>query len=191
MQSRMTSAEGGWDEALAIECALADRTAFAPLYDRYAGRILQYLLTRCESQDEAADLTQIVFLRAIEALPSLRRRCTGSFAAWLFRIAHNTASDARRRRRPTVPWDHVPESLLLYPGPSPEGAAVQTEVLNVLRMMVSKLSPDRQEVVALHFAAELSVTEIATALGKSEAAVRKQLVRTIHALQEDFDAYGL
>jgi RNA polymerase sigma-70 factor (ECF subfamily) len=182
--------EDGWDELAVLERALADRTAFAPLYERYSRRIFQYLLTRCDSPDDAADLMQVVFLRALEALPSLRQRQPGSFAAWLFRIAHNTATDSRRRRRPTIPWEHVPEIVLFYPGPGPEAATVQRETLNVLRMMVSEQSRERQELLALRFAGELSVAEIAAIVGKKEAAVRKQLLRTIHALQERFDAYG-
>jgi RNA polymerase sigma-70 factor (ECF subfamily) len=179
------------DESEVIDRALLDRAAFAPLYHRYARRVFQYLLARCDSPDDAADLVQLVFLRAMEALPRLRTRHRGSFAAWLFRIAHNTAADARRYSRPTVPWDHVPEMLLLYPGPSPEAAAVQRDDLNTLRMVIAELDEAKQELLALRFAGELSIAEIALTVGKSEAAVRKQLVRTVHNLQEQFHSYGL
>lgn len=180
-----------WDECEVIDRALLDRAAFAALYHRYARRVYQYLLTRCDSPDDAADLVQLVFLRAMEALPRLRRRERGSFAAWLFRIAHNTAADARRYARPTVPWDHVPEALLLYPGPGPEAAVIQREDLNTLRMVIAELDEAKQELLALRFAGELSIAEIASIVGKSEAAVRKQLVRTVHTLQEQFHRYGL
>ena len=44
-----------------------------------------------------------------------------------------------------------------------------------------------RELVILRFAAELTVREIAQTIGKSEAATRKQLTRTINALKEQYD----
>jgi RNA polymerase sigma-70 factor (ECF subfamily) len=193
MYARVTEwpANAADDEQTLVDRALADRTAFAAIYTRYVSRVFQYLLTYADSPDDAADLTQIVFLRAFESLPTWRRHRGGTFAGWLFRIAHNAAIDAYRRRRRTLPWDHLPEYALTARGPQPETAAVQHEALNRLRVLVAELSVEKQEMLALRFAAGLTVAETAVALHKSEAAVRKQLNRTVRALKEQFDDYGL
>src|SRR5579875_2591933 len=93
--------DAGADEAL-VRRAQADAVAFAPLYERYLPRVYRYLYARTHDPDDAADLTQTVFVRALAGLPAYRPRGL-PFAAWLFRIARNVATDAHRRRdrRPT------------------------------------------------------------------------------------------
>ncbi|HLJ80281.1 MAG TPA: sigma factor, partial [Ktedonobacterales bacterium] len=99
------------DEAALIQAAQRDLAAFGPLYARYVDRIYTYLCTRMGSvrSDDAADLTQQVFLRALDALPRYQPRDGVSVAAWLFRIARNAATDWQRRLRPTLSWEAVPE----------------------------------------------------------------------------------
>src|SRR4051812_35888267 len=90
------------DEAALVRAAAADASAFAALYERYVARVYRFVRPRCASSDEAADLTQQVFVKVAEALPGYRERGV-PFVAWLFRIARNTTIDHARRRRPAVP----------------------------------------------------------------------------------------
>ena len=53
--------------------------------------------------------------------------------------------------------------------------------------MVSQLTPERQELLALRFAAGLTAREIAPLVGRSEAAVKQQFARTLQSLRK---AYG-
>src|SRR5205814_8542060 len=57
----------------------------------------------------SAVLTQQICLKMAQALPLNRERCA-PFAAWLFRLARNTAIDHARRQRPTVPWDPLTQA---------------------------------------------------------------------------------
>ncbi|HEY7416489.1 MAG TPA: sigma factor, partial [Ktedonobacteraceae bacterium] len=72
-------------EAALIEAAKTNPAAFEPLYQRYKGRVYRYLFFRLRHEEDAADLTQQVFLKALSALPGYRIRNI-PFAAWLFRI---------------------------------------------------------------------------------------------------------
>lgn len=83
----------------------AQPAAFAMLYHRYFERIHAYLRSRTGDAEDAADLTQQVFLQALDALPRYRHGRV-PFAAWLFRIAHNVAIDHHRRRRHAHPGQH-------------------------------------------------------------------------------------
>jgi RNA polymerase sigma-70 factor (ECF subfamily) len=141
------------------------------------------MLSRCASRDEAADLTQIVFTRAYDNLSHYSPR-RAPFAAWLFRIAHNAAADAHRRRRTTVSWDGLPEALTATNGALPDAIAEKRERLARLRALLERIAPDKRELLALRFASDLSSREIAAVVGKSEAAVKKQLTRTIAQLKE-------
>lgn len=169
------------DEPALIERARVDSDAFAQLYRRYVDRVFRYLRTYTENEDDAADLTQHVFLRVLEALPGYRNE-GAPFGAWLFRIARNAATDAFRRRRRVLPWDHVPPELHSLSASDPEAASLQREALN--QVLVSRLEPEKQELLALRFAGGLSSREIASVVGRSPAAVQKELVSIMLGLKE-------
>ena len=174
------------DEAAWIQAARTDSEAFAPLYFRYRDQVYAYVRTRTTDPADAEDLTQQVFLRALDALPRYRER-GAPFVAWLFRIARNTLTDHYRRRRSTVAWDLVPEILQPTAAHDLEEDAIQREAVDALRVLVRALDADTRELLALRFGARLTVGEIAAVLGKGEAATRKKLARTLHALADQLE----
>jgi RNA polymerase sigma-70 factor (ECF subfamily) len=143
------------------------------------------MLTYATTIEDAADLTQYVFVKVLEALPSYRHGST-PLSAWLFRIARNAAIDAYRRQRRVLPWDHLPEDMGSWPAEGPESASLHADDLNRLRILVAQLDQNKQELLALRFAADLTLVEIAALLGKRESAVQKQLSRIIQRLKEQF-----
>jgi len=180
-------AEAAESEATAddvlVAAALEQPDNFGILYERYLPRIYRYMLSRMGSPDDAADLTQIAFTRAFDGLAGYRSN-RAPFSAWLFRIARNTATDAHRRRRPTVSWGGLPEALTAADGAGPEAIAQKRERLAHLRILLQQMDPTKRELLALRFAGDLSSREIAAVTGRSEAAVKKQLTRTIAKLKE-------
>jgi RNA polymerase sigma-70 factor (ECF subfamily) len=175
-----------WDELALVGAARDDPAAFGVLYELHVDRIYAYLRTRTGTPEDAADLTQQVFLRALRALPRYRDRKL-PFAAWLFRIARNSAINFHRDRRASVTWDLLPEALQ----PSSEGdlsaRLVRGEDLNRLRVLLSILPADTRELLALRFAAGLTVPQIAAVIGAGEAATRMRLSRAVRSLKEQYD----
>ena len=173
------------DEADVLAAAGGDQVAFTRLYSFYMPPVYRYVRTRVATAEDAADLTQQVFLSVYRKLPEYRPGPSG-FAAWLFRIARNAAIDASRRNRQAVSWDAVPESLVpaaLEAGP--ESSAVSAEAVVRVRSVISALSQHKQELLALHFAAGLSSRQVAAVTGKNEPAVKKQIWRLIQQLREE------
>jgi RNA polymerase sigma-70 factor (ECF subfamily) len=163
--------------------AVNDSGAFGELYARHRRAVFRYLLNYCASVEDASDLTQHVFLRAFEKLPRYEPRGL-PFLAWLIRIARNAAADSFRRQRKVLPWGHV-EADSFAAGPyDPEAYCERLESLNELRVLIGRLSPDKQEYLALRFAGGLTSGEIARLVGKSEAAVQRNLSRTLQWLKE-------
>lgn len=176
----------GEDEASLIAAAQADPRAFDGLYRRYMTRVFRYARAHAASDEDAADITQQIFLRALDALPRYRQG-SAPFGAWLFRIARNASVDAHRRRRAQpVTWDTLPEALHPHASQEPEPAYLRAEALDRLRELVARLSVEQRELLALRFAARLSSAEIATVVGKSPAAVKRQLTRILSALKEQY-----
>jgi RNA polymerase sigma-70 factor (ECF subfamily) len=166
----------------AVLAAQADAEAFAVLYERYATRVYRYLRPRASNDQEAADITQQVFLKAMTSLHRFRPS-RAPFSAWLFRIARNVATDAYRRRRPTL---SLSAAAALESGDDPEEAAVRADRIRRLEAQLARLNEASRELLALRFGASLSSREIAAVVGKSEAAVKKQLTRIISSLKEHY-----
>jgi RNA polymerase sigma-70 factor, ECF subfamily len=177
--------DDGPDDAALVQAVRVDPAAFAPLYERYRDRVYWYLRTRTASADDAADLLQQVFLQALDRIDQYKPK-QGPFVAWLFGIARHVSSNHNRRRRPTVPWDLVPEVLRPISNDDPESHALHNESLARLSDIFASLDRDRRELLVLRYVVGLSFAEIGPIVGKSEAATRQQVSRLLRALKEHY-----
>ena len=171
------------DEALVAEARVRPE-AFGLLYQRHVAPVYRYVRTRTASDEEAADITQSVFIKAMASLD--RFRPGSPFSAWLFRIARNASTDAYRRRRKLVGLESLPEPVLESMADSPEDVVLKQERLRRLRTLVARLDGDKQEMLALRFGAGLTLREIADVVGKREGAIKKQMSRVMAALKEQY-----
>jgi RNA polymerase sigma-70 factor, ECF subfamily len=172
------------DEATTISAAQVDPTAFDALYRRYLEPVYRYVRIQVPHLEDAADLTQQIFLQALDALPTYQARGL-PFAAWLFRIARNAVIDSYRRRKGgAVSFELLPEDLHPVAGnDDPLTLVLEREREQRLHALVRALPPHKQELLLLRFAGQLSSSEIALVVGRSPAAVQKQLTRILLELK--------
>ena len=169
------------DVAETIRRARADPAAFGELYDAYFARVYGYVAARLGSRPQAEDVVADTFVRALGALPRFEYRGPGSFAAWLFRIAHNRVLMEYRLDRHPVALESDAQAALV--DQSPEAAFEQAEEAEVIRRLIRTLSPRRQEVVTLRFFGGLRNREIAEVLGLDEHTVASHLCRALDELR--------
>jgi RNA polymerase sigma-70 factor (ECF subfamily) len=172
-------------DAALVRQACDEPALFAPLYRRYRDRIYWYVRTRVHSDEDAADLTQQVFLQALDRLSQYRER-KGTFAAWLFGIARHTAASSHRRPR-SATWDYLPEAEHATEREATEVDAIRRESITRVTHLVGSLPAAKRELIILRFVAGLTIPEIASVIGKSAEATRKELQRTLHTLKEHYD----
>ena len=162
------------EEDLVRRAQKRDPEAFSELYEVHFDRVYRYMFLRVRNQADAEDLTQQVFLKALEHIGSYRYRGM-PFAAWLFRIAHNQVVDhwkkKSREKSRMLPLDQVDEAKVA----DHDDPALLTERKADVEMVAAAcqaLSDGQREVISLRFGGGLSVAETAKAMGKSEGAVK-------------------
>jgi RNA polymerase sigma-70 factor (ECF subfamily) len=167
------------EESLIRRAQQRDQVALTQLYEDNFDRIYRYCAIKIGDRTEAEDMTQQVFLNAIKSLPSYKFKGM-PFSSWLYRIAHNQIVDYLRKksRRAMVPID---ETVAADDDPREE-----TEIklqMEELAEATKKLTAAQREVISLRFAAELSIAEVARAMGKSEGAIKALQHSAIAALR--------
>ena len=174
------------DDDLA-ERAKSSSDAFGVLYDRHLRRIYNYVYYRIGQKAEAEDLTERVFMQALESLPRYQHR-GAPFSAWLFRIAHNLVANWHRDtgRRPQSPLEDAGERE--DQRADPFGDALSSEEQQELRDAVKRLPADRQMLLQMKFVEERSNLDIAQQMGRTEGAVKALLHRTLVTLRSELTA---
>jgi len=155
--------------------------ALTQIYEENFDRIYRYIVLKIGDRTEAEDMTQQVFLNVIKSISSYKFQGM-PFSSWLYRIAHNQIVDFLRKKskRPTVPIDETVTAV----GDDPEHVALGVIAIEEVAVAAKRLTASQQEVISLRFAAELSVAEVASVMGKSEGAVKALQHSAIVALRK-------
>jgi RNA polymerase sigma factor (sigma-70 family) len=155
--------------------------ALEAIYREHVGTVYGFFCYAVD-RDAAEDLTAATFERVVRSWgrfdPSRARVET-----WIFAIARNVLIDHTRRQRhrsgPSL--DEHPEIMdTIVRVDDPLTQAVGTEAI---RGWLSGLRPREREVLALRYCADLSVREIATCLGTTEANVHQISSRALRRLR--------
>lgn len=172
------------EHQLILQAQQGSKEAVSRLYQAYAQPIFRYISYRVESDAIAEDLTSDVFLRMVQGLS--RYQDTGApFGAWLFRIAATRVADHYRQKRRTT----SSEILDNYPSTDtdPDIKLELQEERALLRRALQGLPDNYQNLIILRFIQQLSHTEVAAILNKSESAVRVMQHRAIKALTKQLE----
>ena len=158
-----------------------DEEAFGALYRAHVGRVHALCLRLAGDAHAAADLTQDVFVRAWEGLPTFRGE--SAFATWLHRLAVNVFLGQRRaegRREDRVLSASEPERLeRAAPPPAPR----QGDTLD-LEAAVARLPEGARVVFVLHDIEGYQHDEIGRMTGIATGTSKAQLFRARRLLRE-------
>jgi len=161
-----------------IEASQRRPRRFAKLYERYFDRVYAFALTRTGDRMAAEDVTAETFRQAFENLWRFEWRGV-PFSAWLFRIAANATTDHLKRvsrEQPLAPGSPTQDN-------SWEARLIQVETQARLFQLVERLPKDQRHVIAMRFGQEKSVREVATAMRRTEGAVKLLQYRAMQTLR--------
>ena len=167
-------------ERLVAEARSGDEWAFGMIFDHYHEAVYRFIASRVHRPSDAEDLTQLVFVKALEALPRYESRGV-PFGGWRFRLARNAVIDFVRTRHEHAELETVAERA--HGDAGPDEIAVIRQELNAVGAALATLTDEQRETIALRFFAGLSAREAAEAMGKQEGTVRGLQFRAIGALR--------
>jgi RNA polymerase sigma-70 factor (ECF subfamily) len=163
-----------------------DPGAISELYDRYARLILRYIYLRVGEHELAQDLTQEVFIKVIYGIERFEYRDEKSFLGWLYTIAANVLHSHQRRRRPISTSFDLQDDLVDQR--SQDNARTITDRV-ALQQAIEQLTKDQQQVLTLRFFADMSNSEIAGILRRTEGAIKALQHRALQSLQRILKSY--
>ena len=180
MGASLPGMDGEMLDRLVQEAQRGDPGAFGQIFDEFHGPIYRFIASRVGRPSDAEDLTQLVFVKALEALPRYQARGV-PFGGWLFRLARNATIDHIRTRRD---HDELGEATDRHTDESsPETLAILRTDLDEMAIALRSLTPDQREVIALRFFAGRSSREAADLMGRREGTIRGLQFRAIAALR--------
>ncbi len=134
-----------------------DGQALESLLDRYESPLFHFLLGILRNFHQAEDALQETWCRALQNMDQFDK---SRFRGWLFTVAYNQAMLVKRKQKGKTPVDFV-HQVLLDPAPSPVTVAQEQEEAARLKGLLSRLSPNQQEVIHQRIFEGKSFREIA------------------------------
>ena len=166
--------------------ARQSQAAFAELVRRYLDFVYSVCRRQLGDPELAQDVTQTVFLILAAKADSLKPGTV--LSAWLFRVAHHACRNALRVEARRQHYERKAGEDM-QTGASGAGQTVPA-VEAGLDDALAKLSESDREAVLLRYVEEMSLDEVATALGVSSAAAHKRVSRALERLRRHFGPAG-
>ncbi len=178
--------------ALVVRAAKGDEAAFSSLMEQYEKLVFNLAYQYTQNREDAADVSQEVFLKLWRTLSSFRGE--SSFSTWVFRITQNSALDLLRKRTGsatvslTVPDEdgEERERELIDPGTEhdPAASVERKERREAVRDAIAALRADHREILVLREMQGFSYTEIAEMLGLELGTVKSRINRARMQVKE-------
>lgn len=158
---------------------LGDPRAFEEIYSQHEKMVFNLALRMSGDPEDAAELTQEVFLRVYRHMARFRGRST--LKTWVFRIAVNCCrSRFRRRRLPFLsPGPNSEDTIerVVDPRANPERDALNSSLGEQLSSALARVPVQFREAVLLRDVQGFSYDEIADILRIRKGTVRSRIAR--------------
>ncbi len=157
------------EEYQLAERAKTDDAAFSVLYERYFPKIYAYIFRRLGNREQTEDVVSVTFEKVFLHLEKFKPGGSGTFQAWIYRIATNAVIDHVRKEKHTISMapEDLPEEIHPTNGLDATHEMIKLEDSESVQRAIKKL-PDRyQEIIQLKYFSELSNIEVGEVLNIS------------------------
>ena len=163
-----------------------DKKTAEKLYEAFYMKVFSYVMTLAKDRNDAEEITQETFFRAISTDKSFRG--DSDSYTWLCAIAKNIFIDSKRRYANQE--DEVPEELADENRGIEEKLSDRETSLRI-QTILHRLEEPYKEVFQLRVFGELSFAEIGSIFGKTETWARVTYHRARLKIKERMDEYEI
>jgi RNA polymerase sigma-70 factor, ECF subfamily len=157
------------DHELILRCRRGDRQALGELIKEYERPIYNAAFRILGNPDDAADITQTVFMKVFERIEQYNPEY--KFFSWIYRIAINESINQRNRNKDLQPY----EDEYVSAGFAPEDSIDAQKLSDVIQASLMELQEDYRVVVVLRHFSEMSYHDISGILSIPEKTVKSRL----------------
>jgi RNA polymerase sigma-70 factor (ECF subfamily) len=170
-------------------CKRGDAIAQRALFEQYSPLLMAKIFRYVGDDDDAKDVLQDTFIKALTMIDNFAWAGEGSLQAWLTRIAVNTSLNFLRSRKRLTPLNV--DTLDDPPDLAEEPTATEVNSLDTstILAMVAELPDGYRTVFNLYCLDGYSHKEIAEQLGINEKSSSSQLVRAKTLLAHKIKKY--
>lgn len=162
-------------------CQAGDRRMFGVLYDRYIGKIYDFIYFKTHHRHIAQDLTSQVFMKALDKIDTFNAE-GGTFSGWIFRIARNAVIDHYRTKKE---GSDIEDAYDIDDGTDIARDVDAKMTLEKLETYLHGLEEEQRDIIIMRVWQELSYKEIAEITGKTEAGCKMAFSRALKKLRQD------
>lgn len=170
-----------------VGLSLSDPNYFLFLSKRYEEKLLRYIMRISKfSRSDAEDVLQEVFIKTYYNLNGFDKDL--QFSSWIYRIAHNEAVSAIRKKavRPSIALEV--EDLERFGDSFDMTKDIDNSFdRKMIDEALSKLDEKYREVLVLRFLDEKDYTEIADILKKPVSTIGNLILRGKKLFKEEYD----
>ena len=158
---------------------------FGPLYEKYFEQIFRFIYQRLSSKDEAADITSMVFLKALLNIKKYKDRGF-PFSSWLYRIALNELNSMFRKNKVRKTINTTTEQLnfLLNQFSDKTAENELEERKQKLIILIKQLSLQDSNLIEMRFFEGMSFKEMGVILNITENNAKVKTYRLIDKLRK-------
>lgn len=173
------------ENALLKRCRKGDRQALAELLSKYEKPVYNAAFRIMGNPDDAADVTQVVFLKAFENLDQYNPKY--KFFSWIYRIAINESINQNKRssRQQSLGEQEIADDD--RPDHSVEASDLSREIQGSLMVLKDSY---RTVVVLRHFS-DFSYREISEILQIPEKTVKSRLYSARQLMKQSLQSRGV
>jgi RNA polymerase sigma-70 factor (ECF subfamily) len=175
----------GRDHALILRCRRGDRQALGELIKDYERPIFNLAYRMLGNPDDAADVTQTVFMKAFERLDQYNPDY--KFFSWIYRIAVNESINLRNRSKNL----ETLEGEDFAAGENPEDDVDASKLSRIIQAGLMKLQEDYRVVVVLRHFSDMSYKDISVVLHIPEKTVKSRLYSARQLMKAQLAEQGL
>ncbi|WP_297760325.1 sigma-70 family RNA polymerase sigma factor [uncultured Muriicola sp.] len=161
---------------------------FGIIYDRYANKVYTKCAGFSRSEDEAADLTQDVFLMIYVKMGSFRG--ASKFSSWVYALTYNFCVNyvnRNKERKMSEKWEKLEDtdaSLSI----NVEDRSLFHMRTDKLKRVLEQIAPEDKAILLLKYQDDVPIKELCAILNIGESAVKMRLKRAKLRLIETYNA---